>query len=414
MFKYVDSAGNIEWHRLTDIVRDTLSYDNLDDMFDGLRLIDEDKSVELVEFNDRYQTPLDGGYRDLQLTLRVQGGLVCRLQLTTKLMLFIKESSGLRLFEIKRQLMADLAANNELECRKTLHWAGQDAEASLKEDWKPLLHKAAAQGNACIVQLFLLHGADVNLRERNTERTALHEAICQGHACAAWALISAGAKHDARDAQGHTALLLGLLQQRQDPESEAVGRCVSMLWQKLGVEELRRVKEELSMEVQRRVVNSSELVVAAYDGNVQKVVELLRNWANPNSATNDGRHALHRALAQGHIEVARQLLIYKADIWLEENEKTALDIAIELANASTPTCLELLVDLYEPHKAPQSASMQESESDARFLGLMMEHGHTDHFKKLLAKGVEKDGLGPGPLRKAEILQGRPLGPPPGE
>ena len=25
--------------------------------------------------------------------------------------------------------MADLAANNELECRKTLHWAGQDAEA---------------------------------------------------------------------------------------------------------------------------------------------------------------------------------------------------------------------------------------------------------------------------------------------
>ena len=33
------------------------------------------------------------------------------------------------MFEIKRQLMADLAANNELECRKTLHWAGQDAEA---------------------------------------------------------------------------------------------------------------------------------------------------------------------------------------------------------------------------------------------------------------------------------------------
>ena len=30
-------------HRLTDIVRDTLSYDNLDDMFDGLRLIDEER-----------------------------------------------------------------------------------------------------------------------------------------------------------------------------------------------------------------------------------------------------------------------------------------------------------------------------------------------------------------------------------
>ena len=47
---------------------------------------------------------------------------------------------------------------------------------------------------------------------------------------------------------------------------------------------------------------------------MQKVVEHLRTWANPNSITNDGKHALHRALAQGHTAVARQLLTYKADI----------------------------------------------------------------------------------------------------
>ncbi|CAE7428479.1 ANKRD50 [Symbiodinium necroappetens] len=92
-FKYMDAAGNIEWHRLTDIVRDTLSYENLEDMYRGLKLIDEDKNVEIVEFNDRYQAPLDGGYRDLQLTLRVQGELVCELQLTTKYMLFIKATA---------------------------------------------------------------------------------------------------------------------------------------------------------------------------------------------------------------------------------------------------------------------------------------------------------------------------------
>ncbi|CAE7229175.1 ANKRD54 [Symbiodinium necroappetens] len=228
-FKYMDAAGNIEWHRLTDIVRDTLSYENLEDMYDGLKLIDEDKNVEIVEFNDRYQTPLDGGYRDLQLTLRVQGELVCELQLTTKYMLFIKESSGHRVFEVKRQLIADVAANSELGCRKTLLWAGKDAEAVLQEKKKPMLHIAASQGNSRMVQLFLEHRADVNLEEKTTRRTALHEAMAKGHACAAWALISAGAKQDVQDADGQTPLLLGLLRQRVYPENEAVARRASKL-----------------------------------------------------------------------------------------------------------------------------------------------------------------------------------------
>ncbi|CAE7706815.1 ANK1 [Symbiodinium sp. CCMP2592] len=381
-FKYVDSAGNIEWHRLTDIVRDTLSYENLEDLYDGLKLIDEDENVEIVEFNDRYQTPLDGGYRDLQLTLRVQGKLVCELQLTTKYMLFIKESSGHRVFEIKRQLIADVAANSELECRKTLKWAGKDAEAVLEEKKKPLLHKAASQGNSGMVELFLQHGADVNLTEETTQRTALHEAMGKGHACSAWALISAGAKQDVKDAKGQTPLLLGLLRQRVYPESEAVARCVSMLSQRLGLEELRRAKEEFSEVVKHRLKNSSELVSAAYDDNVQKVVEHLRTWANPNSATNDGKHALHRALAQGHTAVARQLLTYKANIWLKENDKTALDVALEVAEEK-PASLELLVDLHEQYK--------DSKNDAgmTFLMVVVQHGHVD-VKRLLNKGADKD------------------------
>ncbi|CAE7649531.1 ASB2 [Symbiodinium necroappetens] len=319
-------------------------------MYEGLKLIDEDKNVEIVEFNDRCQTALDGGFRDLQLTLRVQGKLVCELQLTTKYMLFIKESIGHTVFDIKRQLMADVAANSELECRKTLLWAGKDAEAVLRENKKPLLHQAASQGNSSIVQLFLEHRADVNLEEKTTECTALHEAMGKGHACAAWALISAGAKQDVKDADGQTPLLLGLLHQRVHPESEAVARCVSMLAQRLGVEELRDAKKQFSREVEQRLKNSSELVSAAYDDNVQQVVEHLRMWANPNSATNDGKHALHRALAQGHTAVARQLLTYKADIWLKENGKSALDVALEVA-AEKPGSLEVLVDFHERYKA---------------------------------------------------------------
>eukprot|EP00439_Symbiodinium_sp_Y106_P054605 s3282_g7.t1 len=199
-FKYVDSAGRIEWHRLTDI----------------------DDSVEIVEFNDRYQTPLHGGYRDLQLTLRVQGGLVCELQLSTKYMLFTKETSGHRAFEIKRQLVADVAADNEKGCRDTLDWAKKDAESVLRvlnDCEKPLLHKAAAQGNSDMLQLFLEHRADVNLQAKETQRTALHEAMDQGHACAAWALISEGAREDVKDARGQTALMLGDFSAQGDPSN---------------------------------------------------------------------------------------------------------------------------------------------------------------------------------------------------
>ena len=42
----MDSAGNIEWHRLTDIVRDTLSYENLEDLYHGLKLIEKDEGFE--------------------------------------------------------------------------------------------------------------------------------------------------------------------------------------------------------------------------------------------------------------------------------------------------------------------------------------------------------------------------------
>ena len=104
-------------------------------------------------------------------------------------MLFPKESSGHRAFEIKRQLVSDASADDELGCRNTLEWAKKDAESVLRllnSNVDPL---PAAQGNSDMLQLFIEHRANVNLREKTTERTALHEAMDQGHACASWALI---------------------------------------------------------------------------------------------------------------------------------------------------------------------------------------------------------------------------------
>ena len=144
-------------------------------------------------------------------------------------MLFPKESSGHRAFEIKRQLVSDVSADDELGCRNTLEWAKKDVESVLRvlnENVDPLLHKAAAQGNSGMLQLSIENRANVNLQERTTERTALHEAMDQGHACASWAFISAEARQDLPDAKGQTALSLRLLRQRVRPESESVEGCV--------------------------------------------------------------------------------------------------------------------------------------------------------------------------------------------
>ena len=121
----------------------------------------------------------------------------------------------------------------------------------------------------------------------------------------------------------------------------------------------------------------------AFDGNEDKVVELLRNWMNPNSKTEDEKHALHMALAQGHTAVVRQLLIFKADIWLEEGGRgNAVDIAIELAKAKQPDCLKLLVDLHEQYKAGPQLSLFEP-------SLLLSVGDRDGLssRQLLLRGV---------------------------
>ena len=43
----------------------------------------------------RFQKSLDGGYRDLQLTVRVGKGLMCELQMNTKFFLYVKDGGNI-------------------------------------------------------------------------------------------------------------------------------------------------------------------------------------------------------------------------------------------------------------------------------------------------------------------------------
>ncbi|CAE7550668.1 secG, partial [Symbiodinium pilosum] len=314
-----------------------------------------DKTVEIIEFNDRFQKPLDGGYRDLQLTVCVGSGLMCELQLNTKFFFFVKETSGHRAFEVKRQLAAALSHNDTDACLKTLKWAEDQPEATravLDERRSPLLHCAAANGNSDLVSLFLKYNADVNLTDQQTGRTALHEAMYHGRSCAAWALISAGACQNALDADGR-------LRQRVFPESEPVARratsakmrgvgCVCMLSQMLGVQELQRATKAFEEEVNR-----------AFDGDEAKVLEKLREWKDPNSENENGQRPLHQALIKGHLKVARHLMLYKADLWERVNDQTAVSLALE-----HPDGLKLLIDTHPDGK--NASDLASGSSNALF------------------------------------------------
>merc|ERR1712060_99162 len=106
-FKYkCMRTGRVAWYRLTDLVRATLTYNTISQMYTGLEeVVKQFGKDNVLEFNDRYQKPMSGGYRDLQLTVKVDGH-VCELQLSTADMVRAKETSGHRSFEVLRELEA--------------------------------------------------------------------------------------------------------------------------------------------------------------------------------------------------------------------------------------------------------------------------------------------------------------------
>ena len=93
----------IAWYRLTDLVRATIEYPDLDAMYAGLRAVVDEFGADARELNDRYMEPVGEGYRDIQLVV-CHDGHMCELQLNTTAMLRAKETSGHRTFEVVREL----------------------------------------------------------------------------------------------------------------------------------------------------------------------------------------------------------------------------------------------------------------------------------------------------------------------
>ena len=206
--RYRDASGDgVAWYRLTDLVRATLSYRHLDALYNGVRVVVEHFGADLMEFNDRYQSPL-GDYRDIQMVIRYKDAAsgithMVELQLSTEPMLRAKSTTGHRDFEVVRELKAAVAEGNLGRVVNALEFgrehlgseagSGPSALGELLRSpaASTLIHDAAMRGHADIVHSMLQHGANVNAQNGNGD-TPIHLAVFHGHERCVWVLLNVG------------------------------------------------------------------------------------------------------------------------------------------------------------------------------------------------------------------------------
>eukprot|EP00937_MAST-01D_sp_MAST-1D-sp2_P002894 g2894.t1 len=346
LFKYADPSGGgeggVAWYRLTDLVRATIKYPDIPSMYAGLQVVFEHFGANIKEFNDRFQRPMDGGYRDLQLVLEfgrrasdaahaagtgLQNYHMCELQLTTADMARAKETTGHRDYEVVRELKAAVGKGDLGRVFDALefgaehlgsergHGGGRAALADVLRTGqaKTLMHKAAAAGHASIVLAFLQHGASPDAQD-NDGNTALHHAVYGGHERTVWVLLSQSSPSlDVRNNKNLTALDSGYIMLWQRPPEHAV-RAVSTLSQKAGAEHVAAARKVAEEELRRLKKNSQALVMAAGDGDVVRMREELRKYADPSSTDATGTSAIEVAIAGGHTAAVILLVEFGASV----------------------------------------------------------------------------------------------------
>ena len=317
-FKYRDMQGKIAYYRLTDLVRATVVYADIAAMYKGLGAVVDAFGSDVREFNDRYQTSLGEGYRDLQLVVWFEG-LMVELQLSTAAMLRAKQTTGHRDYELARELVASVADGDLGRVRAAFQWgrtnlgSASNVRRVLREEGMTLIHAAARRGAADIVLCFLENNADPNGLDKEGN-TPLHHAVEGGHERAVWVLLNrGGASTTIENKAGRSALLTGFLLLRTLPD-ESTTRAVMTLAHVSGAEQVLKVEDHADEELAKLYKNSRALVDAVADNNLEKARAELRAYADPDSRDAQGYSALGMALTRGksHAAMANLLRDFRA------------------------------------------------------------------------------------------------------
>ena len=142
----------------------------------------------------------------------------------------------------------------------------------------------------------------------------LHQAAHQGDIDAIKQLVSEGMDPDTRDARGLTALHYAILQGKIDAIRALVDSGADV---DAGIDPELAPKPEPGQEptekLPKQIIGSTPLQLAAIQGKIKAMKALIKAGADINARNARKLTALHMAVAEGRLEVARFLLDEGAD-----------------------------------------------------------------------------------------------------
>ena len=259
--------------------------------------------------------------------------------------------------------------NGHVHVVEALLRGGAAVNAQTAERETPLLI-AAGRGDLVVALALIRHGADIGLFDLGG-RTALHWAVIESRFGVIDVLLAQGASPNFKDEEGWTSLhhacqqgsvsnVLTLLRHGADVELLATdGMTPILVGAKFGhlvvVQELIRafraqqpahdVEENLRLHINLVDTHgSSALLVAAINGNIGTVSELLNAGANINHEAFWAGTALWNAVFKGNLDLVKVLLMRGAEVnfvCVQTDGLRALDLAVSCGYLDVVTCLLL-------------------------------------------------------------------------
>jgi ankyrin repeat protein len=245
------------------------------------------------------------------------------------------------------------------------------------------LHRAAFCGKAKIVGFLILSGANVNIKD-NQGYTPLHEAIYSENFKCANHLLLMGADINAKAEGGYEVTPLSLLAQLK----------VNNL--------LNHNDNQVIDKINKLLITQGALIfsipVAAVFGTISDIERLLNIGIDINDSLHpSGWTALHVAVIQGNIELAKHLINRGADInYTDEDHKTPLEYASTedfyryLRDNKAETYDEIWDDIYSGVESTNQIRFGLISGDRLFEAVKC--GDLDSVKNVMSLSVDDGGL----------------------
>eukprot|EP00808_Paulinella_micropora_P010577 g72664.t1 len=236
------------------------------------------------------------------------------------------------------QELAQEAENGNLQRVKDLLAQGVSAD-SKGSDGFPALVNAGVKDHTAVAEALLTARANVHVTDPDGN-TALHWAGRWGNTATAQALLAAGAHIEAKDNDGQTSL--DLARKNYKPVTAKLLEEVAKMTPEQRSDKAEWKKIEAAVKkAEEDAMSGQELAQEAWNGNLQRVKDLLAQGVSADSEDSDGFPALVNAGVKGHTAVAEALLTARANVHVTDPAgQAALDLARKNYKPVTAKLLE--------------------------------------------------------------------------